>query len=72
MQTIQAVIDKDGSVRLLEPVHLTDSHLAIVTVLDVAPKNELRPYGLCAGEFIVPDDFDDPLPDYLLDAFEGK
>lgn len=72
MQTIQAVIDKDGSVRLLEPVHLTDSRLAIVTVLDVAPKNELRPYGLCAGEFVVPDDSDDPLPDYLLDAFEGK
>jgi antitoxin (DNA-binding transcriptional repressor) of toxin-antitoxin stability system len=22
-----------------------------------------RPFGLCAGEFIVPDDFDAPLPD---------
>ena len=22
----------------------------------------LRPFGLCAGEFTVPDDFDDPLP----------
>jgi len=72
MQTIQAVIERDGSVRLLEPVHLTDSHLAIVTVLDVAPKSGLRPYGLCKGEFVVPDDFDDPLPDDLLDAFEGK
>jgi hypothetical protein len=27
------------------------------------PHNEpLRPFGLCAGEFTVPDDFDDPLP----------
>lgn len=25
-----------------------------------------------ADEFIVPDDFDDPLPEYILDAFEGK
>lgn len=32
----------------------------------------LRPAGLAAGEFVVPDDFDDPLPDGLLDAFEGR
>jgi hypothetical protein len=32
----------------------------------------LRPIGLAAGEFVVPDDFDDPLPDELLDAFEGR
>jgi antitoxin (DNA-binding transcriptional repressor) of toxin-antitoxin stability system len=32
----------------------------------------LRPYGLCAGRFVVPDDFDAPLPDDLLDAFEGR
>lgn len=31
-----------------------------------------RPIGLAEGEFVVPDDFDDPLPDDLLDAFEGK
>ena len=32
----------------------------------------LRPFGLCAGEFVVPDDFDEPLPDHILDDFEGK
>ena len=31
-----------------------------------------RPIGLAKGEFVVPDDFDDPLPDDILDAFEGK
>jgi len=31
-----------------------------------------RPFGLAAGSFVVPDDFDDPLPDDLLDAFEGR
>ncbi len=30
-----------------------------------------RPYGLCAGEFTVPDDFDAPLPDDILSAFEN-
>ena len=30
-----------------------------------------RPSGLCAGQFTVPDDFDDPLPDEVLRDFEG-
>jgi antitoxin (DNA-binding transcriptional repressor) of toxin-antitoxin stability system len=30
-----------------------------------------RPFGLCAGAFTVPDDFDAPLPDDLLREFEG-
>lgn len=29
-----------------------------------------RPFGLCAGEFIVPDDFDAPLPEDILQEFE--
>ncbi len=33
---------------------------------------ELRPVGLCKGEFEVPDDFNAPLPDDVLDAFEGS
>ncbi len=31
-----------------------------------------RPFGLYAGKFTVPPSFFDPLPDDLLDAFEGK
>lgn len=30
-----------------------------------------RPYGLCAGEFTVPDDFDEPLPEDFLATFEA-
>lgn len=30
-----------------------------------------RPFGLCAGEFTVPDDFDSPLPEEILRGFEG-
>jgi prevent-host-death family protein len=32
----------------------------------------LRPFGLCAGEFTVPDDFDAPLPEDILREFEGR
>lgn len=31
----------------------------------------LRPYGLCQGQFTVPDDFDAPLPADVIGAFEG-
>ena len=29
-----------------------------------------RPFGLCKGDFVVPDDFNEPLPDEILDLFE--
>jgi antitoxin (DNA-binding transcriptional repressor) of toxin-antitoxin stability system len=31
-----------------------------------------RPFGLCAGQFTVPADFDQPLPDDVLKEFEGS
>jgi hypothetical protein len=30
-----------------------------------------RPEGLCAGEFTIPDDFDAPLPEDILQTFEN-
>lgn len=33
---------------------------------------KLRPFGLCAGEFTVPDDFDAPLPEDIIKEFEGR
>ena len=35
-----------------------------------APVTEPRPFGLCAGRFTVPPDFDRPLPDDILQEFE--
>lgn len=29
-----------------------------------------RPFGLCKDEFTIPDDFNKPLPDEILDLFE--
>ncbi len=31
-----------------------------------------RSFGLCTGEFTVPADFDEPLPDGVLKEFEGR
>ena len=44
--------------------------LAEVRPLPAAARQP-RPYGLCAGEFTVPADFDRPLPDDVLAEFEA-
>jgi prevent-host-death family protein len=37
-----------------------------------APRTEPRPVGLARGRFTVPDEFFEPLPDDLVEAFEGR
>ncbi|MBU1180954.1 MAG: type II toxin-antitoxin system Phd/YefM family antitoxin [Pseudomonadota bacterium] len=32
----------------------------------------LRPYGLCAGDFIVPEDFNQSLPEDIIREYEGS
>lgn len=34
-------------------------------------RKQPRPYALAVGEFVVPDDFDAPLPEEILRDFEG-
>jgi hypothetical protein len=36
------------------------------------PAGRQRRFGTMAGQFVVPDDFDAPLPDDVLAAFEGR
>jgi hypothetical protein len=72
LKTLEAVIDENGTVRLLEHLELDGMRRALVTVLESdTERTELRPYGLCVGEFIVPDDFNDPLPETVLALFES-
>jgi antitoxin (DNA-binding transcriptional repressor) of toxin-antitoxin stability system len=44
-------------------------------VAEIKPVSPLptqpRPFGLCAGQFAVPDDFDRPLPDDVIQEFKG-
>lgn len=42
----------------------------IVTILDEESEpDELRPFGLSAGDLVVPEDFDAPLPEEFLAGF---
>ena len=55
-----------------ETVVVYQGDRAVAEIRPLTETETLRPAGLAEGEFVVPDDFDDPLPDELLDAFEGR
>ncbi|MDB5291576.1 MAG: hypothetical protein JWL69_2817 [Phycisphaerales bacterium] len=70
---------RDGAA-LLDRVEAGE-HLLVVrggrAVAELRPvatvtRNVPRPFGLAAGKFTVPDDFDSPLPDDILREFEGR
>ena len=60
-------LDTDKNSQLSENLKNQNSPTAITKKI-----KKLRPFGLCAGEFVVPEDFDAPLPEEILNAFEGK
>ena len=54
-----------------EPLLIVQTGKPIAEVKPVVvPPEALRPFGLCAGEFTVPADFDAPLPEDIIKAFE--
>lgn len=55
-----------------ETVVLFREEQPVAEIRPLRKRTGLRPIGLAKGDFVVPDDFDDPLPDDVLDLFEGK
>lgn len=49
-----------------------DKPIAAIKPIETNHTRELRPFGLCAGEFRVPNDFDAPLPEEIIEQFEGE
>ena len=61
-----------GRVAAGESLLITQGGAPVAELTPIRPSLlEPRPNGLCAGEFQVADDFDAPLPDDILDEFEG-
>jgi hypothetical protein len=44
----------------------------LLTILAPTAPSQLRPIGLAKGQFTVPDDFNAPLSESVLQTFEGK
>jgi hypothetical protein len=51
---------------------LPEKAFGLLTILNPPPLSQPRPIGLAKGQFTVPDDFNAPLPEGVLQAFEGK
>jgi prevent-host-death family protein len=65
--------DPDGVIdRVLEGkvVVLTQNDRPVAEIRPIEQVRRPRPFGLAAGTFVVPDDFDDPLPEEILRDFE--
>jgi antitoxin (DNA-binding transcriptional repressor) of toxin-antitoxin stability system len=55
-----------------ETLIILRSEMPIAELRPISSNKQLRPFELCKGEFTVPDDFDAPLPEDILDVFEGR
>ncbi len=66
-------IKKGQTIELLTEIDVPDGQEVLINIqgVDTSPLEKMRPSGLCEGEFVVPDDFDAPLPEDVLQSFEG-
>jgi len=69
--TVEVEIDH-GHVSPKGAETLPEKASGLLTILLPSAPTGLRPIGLAQGQFIVPDDFNDALPDDLSQAFGGK
>jgi prevent-host-death family protein len=55
-----------------EEITIANRGVPVARLVPVPPEKEKRFLGMFHGQFSVPEDFDAPLPEDLLDLFEGK
>ena len=57
-----------------ESLVLLDQNKPVAEIKPVPPEMhpKRRQFGMSKGLYVVPDNFNDPLPDEILDEFEGK
>jgi prevent-host-death family protein len=78
MKTVNTHEAKTQFSRLLRRVAAGDEitiasrGVPVARLVPLPPKKAHRVLGIFRGQFTVPDDFDAPLPDDLLDLFEGR
>jgi predicted DNA-binding antitoxin AbrB/MazE fold protein len=55
IQTVEAVIDENGGIRLLESVKLPEARRALVTILDEEPASEISETALLSERALAED-----------------
>lgn len=61
-------LDKEGKIIICKH----NKPIAEITPIRQVDKNAERPIGLAEGEFTVPDSFFEPLPDDIIQSFNGE
>jgi prevent-host-death family protein len=78
METISLQAAKAQLSRLLdavaagEEIIIAKAGKPVARLVSIDNPKPPRQFGTLAGEFSVPEDFDDPLPDEVLAGFEGR
>jgi antitoxin (DNA-binding transcriptional repressor) of toxin-antitoxin stability system len=55
-----------------ETVVVFEDDQPVAEMRPLSKRSGLRPIGLAKGDFVVPDDFNEPLPEDVLRLFEGE
>ncbi len=55
-----------------EEITIANRGVPVARMVPVPPEKAQRVLGIFRGEFSVPDDFDSPLPEAVLELFEGR
>ncbi len=55
-----------------EEITIANRGVPVARLVPVPANKVQRTLGIFRGQFSIPDDFDAPLPDALLDLFEGR
>jgi prevent-host-death family protein len=55
-----------------EEITIANRGVPVARLVPVPAEETARQLGFFRGQMTIPDDFDAPLPDDILDAFEGK
>jgi prevent-host-death family protein len=61
-----------GETLLITEANKPVAEIKPVSEITDQDSKHLRPFALCEGEFVVPYDFDAPLPEEILSQFEGR
>lgn len=73
--TFKSQLLEDGHLLCPEKYATPSAQFKVIVSLpdeELESESSSRPFGLCKGEFTVPDDFDDPLPEVIIKQFEGQ
>jgi hypothetical protein len=71
IQTVKAVVDEHGRVRLLEEVKLTGVRRALVTILEEAPSSEASEVSLLSQQALA-EDWERPEEDEAWSHFQPQ